>query len=147
MATTFEPTTWTSIGNQLTTELNSLGIGGISAFSAAWDNTTTLYLWVAAIINLASLTPTAGAYLQLLMTESVDGGTTYEDAPSSTNPGWHMAQPSVAINVSTSAKVIRVPPIRVFGGKFKCALLNGAGVALAATGNTLALYGSNDQGV
>lgn len=146
MATTFKRVVWASVGNQLTTELNALANGGFSALSAAYDNTTNLYLYGSLIINLASLNPTAGAYIQIFMAQSLDGST-YEDAPSSTNPGWHMALPSVALTTGAAAKVVVTPAFSLPGGKVKFALLNGSGVALGATTNTVALYGGYDQGV
>lgn len=134
---------WTSIGNQLTTELNSLANGGYSALSAAYDNSSTLYTWGMLVVNLASLNPTAGAYLQAFL--AMSDGTNYEDAPSSTNPGLHMALRPVLLTTGSATKRVIVPPFLLPPGKMKWALLNGSNVALAASANTVALYATYDQ--
>jgi hypothetical protein len=146
MATSF---TWVASTNRstvLTTELNSLANNAFSAVGPAYDNTTNLDEWGAIDIVLASLTPSTGAYLQILLAVSLDG-TTYEDAPSSTQPGLHNLVATVSLNVSTSAKRtcslwFRLPP-----NKFKFVLLNASGVALASSGNTCTLKTANEQGV
>jgi hypothetical protein len=97
-------------------------------------------------IVLASLTPTTGAYLQLFLAVSLDG-TTYEDAPSSTNPGSHQLVATVSLNVSTSAKRTMTAWFRLPPNKFKFVLKNAAGAALGATSNTVTLKTTNEQGV
>lgn len=146
MASTFKRVAWASIGNQLTTELNSLGNGAYSALSAAYDNTSGLYLYGSLEINLASLNPTAGAYLQIFMAQSLDG-TNYEDIPGTTNPGYHMALPLISVTTGSAAKRIITPVFNLPGGKVKFSLLNGTGVSLAASSNTVALSAGYDQAV
>lgn len=146
MATTFKWLAFTSRGTGLTTELNALGIGAYSAVGTALDNTTNLDEWGYCDIVLASLLPTAGADLQLFLHPSPDG-TTYEDAASTTNPALHAALPVVMLNVSTSAKRVQTPLFRIPPQKFKLVLLNGSGVALNATGNTVTVYTGNEQSV
>lgn len=146
MATAFKWAGVTSRGNVLTTELNALANGGFSAAGPAYDNTTNLDQWGACDITLASLAAAAGAYLQIFLDVSLDG-TTYEDAPSSTNPGAHQLVATVSLNVSTSAKRVMSPFFRLPPNKFKFVLKNAAGVALGATLNTVALYTANEQGV
>lgn len=146
MATTFKWVAGTSRGNQLTTELNALANNGFSAVGPAYDNTTNLDEWGACDITLASLAAAAGAYLQIFLAVSLDG-TTYEDAPSSTNPGSHQLVATVSLNVSTSAKRVMTAWFRLPPNKFKFVLKNAAGVALGATLNTVGLYTTNEQGV
>lgn len=147
MATTFKWVAPTSRGNQLTTELNALANGGFSAVGPAYDNTTNLDEWGACDITLASLNPTAGAYLQLFIAVSLDG-TTYEDAPSSTNPGSHQLVATVSLTTGASAKRVQTKDLfRLPPAKFKFVLKNAAGVALGATLNTVALFTTNEQGV
>jgi hypothetical protein len=146
LATTFKWTAAGSRGNQLTTELNSLANGAFSAVGPAYDNTTNLDEWGACDITLASLLPTTGGYLQIFLAVSLDG-TTYEDAPSSTNPGSHQLVATVSLNVTTSAKRVMTQPFRLPFTKFKFVLKNAAGVALAASANTVALYTDNEQGL
>lgn len=146
MATTFKWTGWTSQGTVLTTELNSLANGGYSAVGPAYDNTVNLDSWAACEINLASLAAASGAYLQLFLVQSL-GGTNFEDAPSSTNPGQHMSVAVVSLLVSTSVKRASTPPFRIPPGKWKFVLKNQSGVAFAASANTVNLYTTNEQGV
>jgi hypothetical protein len=147
MATTFK---WVaallSRGNVLTTELNALANGGFTVVGPAFDNSVNLDEWMGVEVNLASLTPTAGAYVQIFIVISMDG-TNYEDAPSSTNPG--SMQLVATISVSTGAGTKRVSTkdlFRIPPGKFKFVLKNQTGVALAATGNTVTAYTTNEQG-
>lgn len=146
MTTTFKRIAWASLGTVLTTELNSLANGGFSAFGPAYDNTSGLYLYFALDIVLASLTPTSGAYLQLFMGQALDG-TNYDDVVSSTNPGYDMALPPSALTTGAAAKHASVKQFEAPASKVKFALLNGAGAALAASANTVTLYGGYDQGV
>lgn len=146
MATTFKWTAAPSRGNQLTTELNALANGGFSAVGPAYDNTTNLDEWGACDITLASLAAATGAYLQLFLAVSLDG-TNYEDAPAATQPGSHNLVATVSVLVSTSVKRIVTPWFRLPPNKFKFVLKNAAGVALGASGNTVALFTTNEQSV
>jgi hypothetical protein len=146
MATTFKWAAGTSRGNQLTTELNALANGAFSAVGPAYDNTGNLDEYAYCDITLASLTPATGGYIQLFLAVSVDG-TTYEDAPSSTNPGSHQLVATVSLRASVgtcriSTKRFEIPPL-----KFKFVLKNASGVALGATLNTVAMTTCNEQGV
>jgi hypothetical protein len=135
-----------SRGNVLTTELNALANGAFSAVGPAYDNTTNLDEWGACDITLPSIISTAGAYLQIFLAVSLDG-TTYEDAPSATNPGSHQLVATVSLTAATSAKRTMTAWFRLPPNKFKFVLKNASGVALAATVNTVALYTANEQGV
>lgn len=147
MSTTFKwAAAWASQGTVLTTELNSLANGGYSAAGTAYDNATGLDQWAAIEINLGSLTPTAGAYLQVFMIQSL-GGTNYEDAPSATNPGYHASVATVSLTTGAATKRAATPMFLIPPGKFKFVILNKAGVALAASGNTGTLYTSDEAGV
>lgn len=135
---------WVDQGDLLTTELNSLANAAYSAVGTAFDNTSGLARWASAEIVLGSLTPTAGAYLMLFLVQSLDG-TNYEDAPSSTNPGMHMAVAILNVATGAAAKRVMAPPFALPAGKFKPVLLNGTGAAFPASGNTVALYTSDDE--
>jgi hypothetical protein len=135
--------TWTSRGTVLTTELNTLGISTYSGLGTEIDNTTNLDIWAMLKIDLASLTPTSGAYLQLFLVQCGDG-TNYEDAPSSTNPGGHMSLRPLSVATGAGTKRIYTPAFRIPPGKWKFVLLNGTGVALASSGNTVTLYTTDE---
>lgn len=134
----------TSRGNVLTTELNSLANAAYSAVGTEIDNSANLDQWGSLLINLASLNPTSGAYLQVYLVPATDG-TNYDDAPSSTNPAFQMLVGQVAVATGTATKRISTPWFRLPPTKFKCVLQNGTGVALGATGNTVTLYTNNDE--
>jgi hypothetical protein len=134
----------TSRGTVLTTELNSLGNGAYSGVGTAIDNTSNLDQYGALDIVLASLNPTSGAYLQLFLVQSIDG-TTYEDPPSSTNPGYQMSVGVFSVTTGSAAKRLMSPWFRIPPGKFKFVLLNGTGVALGAASNTVTLYTADDE--
>jgi hypothetical protein len=134
----------TSRGTVLTTELNALANGAYSAVGTEIDNATNLDQYGSFEVNLASLTPTSGAYVQLFITQAV-GGTNYEDAPSSTNPGYQMSVGVLSVATGAATKRVTSPWFRLPPGKFKVVLLNGTGAALAANTNTVTLYTDNDE--
>jgi hypothetical protein len=143
MATNRWAATWTSRGTVLTTELNTLGSGSYSALGTEIDNTSNLDLWAMLKVDLASLNPTTGAYVQLFLVQCGDG-TNYEDAPSSTNPGTHMAIRPLLLATGASAKRVYSPGFKIPPGKWKFVCLGSAGVSFAASGNTVTLYTTNE---
>jgi hypothetical protein len=130
---------WLSRGTVLTTELNALGNGAYSAVGTAYDNTANLDQTCYLDIVLPTLTPAAGAYLQLFMVQSLDGAT-YEDAPTATNPGFGCQTCSQSVSTGAGAKRLTIGPFIAPPGKVKFVLLNKTGVALNAAGNTATLY-------
>ena len=130
-----------SQGPTLTTELNSLGNGSYSAPGMAIDNTTNKHTHAFADIVLASLNPTDGgvAYLDFFFLASPDGST-YEDAPASTNPGWHVRVRGVPVDQASSAKRVVTAKFPILPLKYKGVLLNSTGVSLGASGNTVTIY-------
>lgn len=129
-------TQWTApeaIATALSTGLNSLSDGSASAASSAIDNETDLYLYIDLELVLASLTPAGSPTVDVYLLATLDG-TNYDDL-SESNLGTYLG--SFAFSTATAAKrcVLRnlvIPPL-----KFKLALINHAGAALAASGNTL----------
>ncbi len=124
----------------LTTELNSLANAGTSALGTAWDNTSARYVQAAGEVYLASLTPTSGGYVQVYLVPAPDG-TNYGDIVNSNLVA--------TIYPSTSASVKRLTFENVPLGPYlyKVALKNVAGVALAASGNTVKLWGMEVESV
>lgn len=132
----------TSRSTGLTTELNSLGNGAYSGLGTEFDNTSNLDQYASCHIHLASLNPTAGAYIQLFLVQEL--AATYEDAPSSTNPGYDKSVAVMSVTTGSAAKEIATPWFRIPPGKFKLVLLNATNVALGASGNTVTLYTADD---
>lgn len=138
MTQTITYSTPTTIVTALSTELNSLANGAYSAASAAIDNRTTKHLYMALELALASLTPgAANTGCSVYLIPSVDGST-YGDGGGSVVPGPETYLCCFAsLSTSAGAKLrtmagIPIPPLL-----FKLVLLNGSGVALAASGSTL----------
>jgi len=136
---------WTSRGTVLTTELNSLANGAYSAVGTEIDNSVNLDQYGKAEIYLGSLSPAAGAYVQLHM-NTAPGGTNYEDVPAAANPANHTVVAVIPLNTTaTSVKRVMTPMFVMQPAKTKFVLYNAAGVALAATTNTVTLYTTNDE--
>lgn len=130
--------------NLLTTELNSLANGAYSAVGTEYDNSTSLNRFMALEINLASLNPTAGAFIELFLTVAL-GGTNYEDPPSSTNPGRDMLIGTKPITTGLGTKRASIRDIEIPPCKFKLVLYNATNVSLGASGNTVTPYFYNKR--
>lgn len=128
----------TAVATILGTELDALGNGSYSAASGAIDNRTTRSLYMGLQLHLASLTPGASnTGISIYLLPSVDA-VVYPDGGSAVVPPPECYLCCFAA-LSTSAGVkeraiagLPVPPYL-----FKLVLLNGSGVALASTLNTL----------
>lgn len=127
--------------------LNSLADGAYSALGTEVDNETDRYLYGNFELNLASLSPTTGAYVALYLVPSVDG-TNYPDVSNTRPPGEEYRVGTFTIDTtatSTSlhtATNILIPPF-----KFKCMVLNECNVALNATGNSVDIRRHNTVSV
>jgi hypothetical protein len=128
----------TAIATALGADLNNLANGAYSAVSGAIDNTTTKHLYMALQLRLASLTPgAANTGISVYLLPCTD--TTYPDGGGAVVPGPETFLCCfAALSTGAGAKArdlagLPVPPLA-----FKLVLLNGAGVALAASGSTLA---------
>ena len=125
--------------NVLTTELNSLADGSVTALGTEEDNSTNKYLFADFQIDLASLTiSSTSAWLGVYLIPTVDG-TNYPDWSSGSFANYHSGYFAGAAFIkavsSTAARAdlrnVIVPP-----GKFKVAIRNATGVSLASSGNT-----------
>jgi len=136
---------WTSRGNVITTELNSLADGGFATGSSGIANGTNLDQYACCEITLAALSPSAGAFVTLYVSHAPDGST-YGDPPSATNPGGEMSVAVCTVETTDSdAKVITTPIFRIPPSGIKFTLKNNCGVSLASTGNTVELFTCNDE--
>lgn len=133
----------------LSTELNALGIGAMSAASTAIANQTNLDMFCDLEVNLAALSPTAGARIDIYILESVDG--TNYPAQSAADLRLTVSQLLASIPIGTTAAtaqrvVARIPSLPP--ASFKLVADNQAGVALGATGNTIKIltYNTNLNG-
>ena len=120
----------------LSTELNALANNTLSAASGAIANQTNLDAYADFELVLASLSPAAGAYITLYLIEAIDG-TNYADA---TNLRLKTSQFLGVFPLDTTAATAQRITLRnvvIPPSAFKIVLDNQAGVALAASGNTL----------
>jgi hypothetical protein len=144
MASTFKWVAPETIASALTTELNSLADSSFSAASTAIDNETDLYLYIDLEVVLASLSPAAGAFVDVWLEASLDG-TNYPDHGKALQTATLLT--TLQLDTAASAaqritqRLIPIPPL-----KFKLSLRNKAGVALNASGNTLKYRRHNEQG-
>lgn len=143
MATTNKWVAPETIATALTTELNSLANAALSAQSAAIDNLTDLYQYIELELVLASLTPTGTPFCAVYVVKQIDG-TNYEDLTTSAS---HLLAATLPFSTAVAAKRIIVSNILIPPCAFKLALLNSAGPALAASGNTLKFRRFNEQAV
>lgn len=122
----------------LSTGLNSLTNNTMSAASSTYANQTNLDLYVDIEVVLASLSPSAGAYVAIYVWESVDG--TNFPAQSDADLRLTSTQLLTVIPIGTTASTaqrvtarnILLPPAAI---QFK--LDNQTGVSLNASGNTV----------
>lgn len=127
---------------------NAQGVFGAGAglTSNVWDNTSLRYPEADFILNLGSIAAPAGGSILLGLLWSPDGGTTFPDPQyASGQSANHLplgGTPTYtqAVLVSTSAKKIIIPGVKLRPGKAMFILHNLIGVTLAATGNTLVMY-------
>lgn len=131
----------------LSTGLNTLGIGAMSAASSTIANHTNLdkYVDIEVVLPAPVTTFLAGAFVALYILESVD--TTNFPAQSAADMRQATSQLLVAIPVpnSTAAQRIVVRNVLLPVGDFQIMLDNQTGVALNAAGNTVKFYTYDDN--
>ena len=128
----------------LSTGLNSLGNATMSSASSTLDNSSNLDLYCDLEVVLASLSPSAGAYVAIYVWESPDG--TNFPAQSDADLRLTSTQLFCVIPVGTTASTaqrvtarnILLPPAKI---QFK--LDNQTGVSLNASGNTVKIITYN----
>ncbi len=120
----------------LSTELNSLG-DGANKLGAAIDNSVNKYLYHDITINLASAAFTSSPFLKIYLLAEVDGTDGYPDGDDTTDPESINQVAAIPIRAATAAQVLVARDIALPNGNFKYLLMSEAGVALAATGNTM----------
>lgn len=131
----------------LSTELNSLGSATMSAASTAIANQTNLDIYSDWEVNLASLSPTAGAYVAVYIAEAIDG--TNYPAPSAADMRLSSTQMLFVCPIGTTAATAQRVAVRnvvIPPGTFKIYLDNQTGVSLNASGSTLKMNPYNING-
>lgn len=147
MATNF---LWGAVGsvmNLLTTELNSLANGTLSAIGPEINNSTG-YQMGQLTITLASAAFVAPSYISIYLVPSSDtNGAAYPVFTSAAAAALsNYLAATVYINGSTAAQKEMFPYVPIPLGKFKAlALTGGSCPTLAGSGNTVDLYPTPSQ--
>src|SRR5215203_621154 len=125
--------------NIASTTLDSLANVGTSAF-VTHDNSSNLDLYASVLVNLGSITPTTGGSitLRVFSAQSAD----VPDATGSVSGGEAYTQP---LTVSAGAKVTVFPMVRLYPESLRLCITNSAGVALAASGNSIKIRPYNES--
>jgi hypothetical protein len=140
---TFEWVAPEAIVTALTTELNSLANGALSAASGNIDNETDLYQYISLELSLASLTPTGSPISNVYLLATLDG-TNFENS-SASNAGALLGAFAYATGAGTKRVILKnlvIPPL-----KFQLVIENKSGPAYASSGNTLKYRRHNEQSV
>lgn len=122
----------------LSTELNALATATMSSASTAIANNTNLDIYVDVEVNLGVLSPTAGSYVALYVSEAVDGS----NYPTPTSADMRLTSTQLFCVIptgntaSTAQRVVArnlvLPPQTV-----KVYMDNQTGTVLATSGNTV----------
>jgi hypothetical protein len=125
--------------NIASTTLDSLANGSTSAF-VEHDNSSNLDLYASVELDLGSLTPTTGGAATLRAFCS--HGTSDPDNTGSVGGGDVYSAP---LTTTTGAKKVIFPMVRLYPSPVQFCLTNNAGVALAASGNSLKIRPYNES--
>lgn len=139
MATAKWATPSTQGSNIAGTTLNSLADGATSAF-VTHDNSSLLDLYASVLVNLGSLTPGTGGEitLRVFSAQSAD----VPDASGSVGGGVAYR---ASLTTATGAKVVVFPQINLYPESLRLCITNSAGVALAASGNSIKVRPFNES--
>jgi hypothetical protein len=145
---TTQTLTWsapTAAATILSTDLNALANAAYSAASAAIDNRTTRHLYMGLQLHLASLTPAAAnTGISVYLLPAVDGSV-YPDGSGAVAPPAETYLACFTLSTSAGAKERAIAGLTIPPMLFKIVVLNGSGVALAATGNILSYVLYSEQ--
>lgn len=148
MATNFLWGATGSVLHLLTTQLNSLANGTLSALGPEIDNTSGAYQMGQLYIHMASAAFVDPSYIEIYFVPSSDtaGGAypSFHSAGAGNLQNYLVA--TVYINGANAAQEETFPYVSIPPGKFKvCALTGGSTPALASSGNTVDLYPTPTQ--
>ena len=124
-----------AVANVLTTQLNALADGSVTALSSEIDNSTNQHLYCDFQVDLISLNiASTTAFLHIFIVPTVDG-TNYPDWTSGAAATYHSAylRGVILVQSGNSAHRVNFEEIRIPPGKYKVAIRNGLGVAMATS--------------
>jgi len=142
---TFKWASAESLTTVFSTGLNSLADGSYAGVSSAFTNSTDLYELLALELNLASLSPAAGAFVDIWILYAADASNfATTGKPLITSALLTTFQ--LDTTASTAQRLFKAGlPIWPFD--YKLDLRNKVGVAFNASGNTLKASRYNEQSV
>lgn len=135
----------TSRGNVLSTELNSLSNGSVSAVGSNVSNVNDVNLDQYGMFELNvtfGSAPSSGGYVNIYETIAPDG-TNYGSTDEAFTQMRFVC--SIPLRANTAAQRLHSPMVMLRAAKAKYALENKSGVAFPASGSTLALFTANDE--
>lgn len=132
MATTKHKAFSAAIASVLTTELNSIANGAISAASAAVDNTSTLDLYDDLTFTIATQGGARTGTVSVHMVQALDGSN-YDDVEAT----CAQLVAVFPLDAATTARQVSVRDVPIPPGLFKYFVRNGTGQAFASSGNIL----------
>ena len=144
MATNF---LWSNAGSYLagpttilSTQLNSLAASSanvLSSAGSAFQNTSGYIYCDVEFVAGGTYTPTAGAFLELWLLRSLDGGSNYEDGSSTVAPG-RPADAFISVRAGTTITPRSGFPGLILPPSFYQAIVrNQTGATLPASGNII----------
>jgi hypothetical protein len=129
--------TYGTLVSVMTTELNSLASGARALSSSFGGDTTAADLYGDfELVVTFGVSPSTGATVDLYLLRAADG-TNFSDGSSSVAPPNSAFVGAFEIRAVTSAQRIVLPDIVLPPGLWKALIVNSAGQAMAASGNTL----------
>ena len=135
---------YTSQGNVLSTELNSLGNGSYCSAGSAYDNTTNLDRFGVAELSVTFGTaPTSDSPIHLFAVIAPDGGTNYTDGGGSVRPPDAVYLGTFQLRNVTTAQIVHTKRFELPPGKMKFVAYNGSGQSFPASGSTVKLFTFN----
>lgn len=145
MATTFKWTGPEAIQTYYSTALNSLGNGSFSTSGTEIVNETELYPYIQFELVLASLSPTAGAYVDIWIDYQPDG-TNFADAGKALQTASLLCTLQLDVTAATAQRITS-PICTIAPLDFNLQIRNMSGVSFGASGNTLKYRRFFDQAV
>jgi|SRR5215471_6387439 len=132
---------WASRGAVLTTQLNSLAAGAASAVGPTLDNSVNLDQWAQLELALTfAVAPAAGDYVSVYLQTAPDGANF--EAADQTQTQRLVA--SVPVQTVLTAQKLHSRPFLMEPARTQFWLVNNAGQALSASGNTATVYTANE---
>lgn len=136
---------FTARGNVISTEINSLADSTRAIGTTALDNGVNNDQYGKLQLDVVfGVAPSAGGYVNIYAVYAPDG-TNYEDGSASVAPAATNLVAAIPVRAITTAQKLTTRLFLIEPAPVKFIVENKAGQAMAATGNTLKLFTTNDE--